>query len=50
MFFDVYWSEIEDITFMQFENTAFKEFANPRIVEFDGMESYGCNCCLYHYD
>jgi len=42
--------KFEDITFVQFENNAFMEFENPRIVEFVGMESYGCNCCLYHYD
>lgn len=42
--------KFKDITFVQFENTAFMEFENPRIVEFDVMESYGCNCYLYHYD
>lgn len=42
--------KFQDLSFMKFENTAFVEFENPRIVEFDGMESYGCNFCLYHYD
>jgi len=42
--------KFEDLSFVKFENIAFVEFEKPCIVEFDGMESYVCNCCLYHYD